>query len=191
MTPVPDQVPDRSLLEGCRGGHDAAWREVLDRYERLVWSIPLQHGLSRADAADVTQAVFAALLRSLDVITADAALASWLTTVAQRETWHHLRRARREAAVAEQPEAVDHSAADERVERMQWLVQGLAELRPRCRELLTELYLSGHEPSYAELSARLGIPIGSIGPTRARCLEHLQKVLRRLAAEGVTPDRDG
>ncbi len=167
---------DRDLLDRCRKGDPRAWRQLLEDYDRLVFSIPLRYGLSREDAADISQLTFTELLQSLDVLREDERLVGWLATVARRQSWRLLDRRRREATVAEPPEAVEPDPTDTWT-RDEWLYEGLLSLDERCRELIIALYLSDEPSSYADIAQRLGRPIGSIGPTRARCLERLRSVL--------------
>lgn len=177
-------LTDDKLIARCRAGDAAAWEEVLGRYERLVFSIPLSYGLSRDEAADITQLSFTALLQSLDSLDPGSRLGPWLATVARRQTWRVLQQQRRRAP--DDLEALDAAAALidresaaplERWELVEWLSSGLGRLSPRCRELLIALYFEGGDPAYAEVAARLGMPVGSVGPTRARCLEQLRQIL--------------
>lgn len=169
---------DRRLLDACRRGDASAWRQVLDRYERLVYSIPLNYGLPREDAADICQLTFTALLQGLDAVRDDAGLGSWLATAARRQTWRVLDRSRREPrAPGEPPEPATEDDPIGDLDRIIWLHDGLQGLDPRCRELLLALYFDTAEPSYAEVADRLGRPVGSIGPTRARCLQRLRAEL--------------
>jgi len=168
---------ERELLDRCRAGDGTAWEALLDDYERLVFSIPLRYGLSREDAADIAQLVFTELLQSLDALREDERLAGWLATVARRQSWRVLERRKREPAVAELPDVPDDDDPAEAWTRVEWLYDGLLSLDERCRELLVALYLQGGDDSYAEVAKRLGRPIGSIGPTRARCLERLRGIL--------------
>ncbi len=167
---------DQKLLDACRAGDPGAWEDVLDRYERLVYSIPLRYGLSREEAADITQQVFIALLQGLDSVRDDERLGSWLATVARRQCWRVMDANRREIVVDELPDAASADPTEQWV-RLEWLYDGLLEMDVRCRDLLIALYLSGEQVSYEEVARRLGRPIGSIGPTRARCLERLRKIL--------------
>ena len=175
---------DRDLISGCRKGNARAWRRLLDKYERLVFSIPLRYGLSRDDAADITQLTFTILVQSLDTLPEDSRLGAWLVTVARRHTWRLLARNRRESAddsVEPTESAVlfvgRDTATVEHWELTEWLDYGLSLIGERCRELLLTLYFQPERPSYAAAAARLGVPIGSIGPTRARCLNCLKQVL--------------
>jgi RNA polymerase sigma factor (sigma-70 family) len=173
---------DQSLLVGCRRGDPRAWRDLLDRYERLVYSIPLNFGLSHADADDVAQTTFAALVRSLDAIEDEERLGAWLATVSRRHTWRLVERRRRESPNDHQ--ALDTTSTDDeataKVERLEWVHQGLVRLDERCRELLTNLYFDEAAPSYVDVADRFNIPVGSIGPTRARCLQKLKSLLDSL-----------
>src|SRR5215210_8180640 len=89
---------DRDLILDCRNGDLGAWQRLLDRYERLVFSVPRRYGLSLEDAADITQLTFTILFQSIDTLSEDSTLGAWLTTVARRHTWRRLERKRREEA---------------------------------------------------------------------------------------------
>ena len=175
---------DLDLIQGCRKGDARSWEKLLDKYERLVFSIPLRYGLSREDAADVSQLVFTILLQSLESLPDGSRLGPWLSTVTRRHTWRLMERSRRERPTEKQDlgeSAVllgkDPEDDIERWETIQWLNEGLSLISDRCRELLTALYFQPEQPSYAETAAQLGIPVGSVGPTRARCLKDLRKAL--------------
>jgi RNA polymerase sigma factor (sigma-70 family) len=178
---------DRDLIRRCRQGSAGAWQQVLNKYERLVYSIPLRYGLSRDDAADIAQITFTILIQSLDGLSEDSRLGPWLATVARRHTWRLLERNRRESAseylegadVAESAVLLGKSDADsiEHWELTEWLDAGLSKIGAACRELLLALYFQPEGSSYAEVAARLSMPVGSIGPRRARCLKSLRQVL--------------
>ncbi len=185
---------DEELIRSCRAGDARAWEKVVNRYERLVFSIPLSYGLSRDDAADVAQLTFTILFQSLDRLQDDSRLGPWLATVARRHAWRSMERNRREGPARREDLAGSATlpggavlvggdgGADplEHYEVVEWLDRGLSTLDERCRALLLALYLAPEKLSYAETADRLGIPVGSIGPTRARCL----KSLRRAMTEG-------
>lgn len=175
---------DRDLILACRAGKTGAWRSLLSKYERLVFSVPLNYGLSRDDAADIAQITFTILIQSLDSLREDSRLGPWLGTVARRHTWRLLERKRRERTgnqrdVAESTTLLGKDGDDsiERWESIESLHQGLSLIDEPCRNLLLALYFDPEQPSYAEVAARLSVPVGSIGPTRARCLEKLKRVL--------------
>ncbi len=185
-TPVGDDT-DQELIRRCREGSAGAWRRVLNKYERLVYSIPLRLGLSWDDAADVAQITFTILIKNLDSLPDDSRLGPWLATVARRHTWRLMERNRRETV----SESLDymlltqsavllgkHDADSiEHWELAEWLDAGLSKLSPRCRELLLALYFQPEQYSYAEIVEHMGMPLGSIGPTRARCLKRLKQIL--------------
>ena len=174
---------DRDLILECRNGDLEAWQRLLDRYERLVFSVPRRYGLSREDAADITQLTFTILFQSMDTLSEDSTLGAWLTTVARRHTWRRLDRKRREEAgwygsSSEKLLSADTGTEDiERWELTEWLDYGLSLVGKPCRDLLSALYLDPKQPSYAEVAARLGMAVGSVGPTRIRCLKRLRRVL--------------
>ena len=180
-------VSDRDLILRCRRGSVGAWHQLLNKYERLVYSIPLRYGLSRDDAADIAQITFTILIQSLDSLSDDSRLGPWLVTVARRHTWRLLQRNRREAPderlestdIAESAVLLGKSDADsiEHWELSEWLEAGLSKVGDPCRELLLALYFHAEQSSYAEVAERLGRPVGSIGPSRARCLKRLRQVL--------------
>jgi RNA polymerase sigma factor (sigma-70 family) len=185
-TPVGDDT-DRALIRRCREGSADAWRQVLNKYERLVYSIPLRLGLSWDDAADVAQITFTILIKNLDTLADDSRLGPWLATVARRHSWRLLERNRRETVsenldyvlVTQSAVLLGKHDADsiEHWELSEWLDAGLSNLSLRCRQLLLALYFQPKQYSYAEIVEHMGMLLGSIGPTRARCLNRLKQVL--------------
>jgi RNA polymerase sigma factor (sigma-70 family) len=178
---------DRDLIRRCQQGNEGAWQQLLNKYERLVYSIPLRYGLSREEAADIAQNTFTILIESLDTLSEDSRLGAWLATVTRRHTWRLLERNRREVAsegldgadLVERAVFLGKSNADsvEHWELTEFLDTGLSQIGEPCRRLLLALYFEPESSSYAEVAASLGMPIGSIGPTRARCLKRLRRVL--------------
>lgn len=177
-------LSDQQLIDRCRAGRQDAWQEVVTRYQRLVFSIPLNYGLSRADAADIAQLTFTTLVQHLDRLRPDSNLAGWLSTVARRHALHHLRKRTREflgdeADLGESEVLTSLASPDsaERWERVAWLDQGLNLLDKRCRELLLALYFAEEQPAYEDVAAQIGLAVGSIGPIRGRCLHRLRTLL--------------
>jgi RNA polymerase sigma factor (sigma-70 family) len=181
-----------ALLQRCRRGDQRAWREVLDQYQRLVYSIPLNLGLTAEDAADVTQATFTALLQSLDRIEEPERLGSWLATVARRQSIRIIeRRVHDNERTTEPVLVVDDSESHRIVEDVQWVHDAVQKLSGRCQDLMILLYFTDPQPSYDDVAAELGIPLGSIGPTRARCLEKLRDLLEHSQATSeLSPERN-
>lgn len=180
QTRAPD---DQALILACRKGDAAAWEQLLQKYERLVFSVARTCGLTPEDAADITQLTFTYLLQSLDTVQVDR-LGGWLTTVARRHSWRVRQREQRASAIEVDVEGIDElfpqQMADRPIERwelVEWLHDGLAQLGERCQRLLIALYLDSQEYGYREIAQALGMPEGSIGPTRARCLTQLRQLL--------------
>ncbi len=167
---------DRDLLRACRAGDPNAWDAVVERYQRLVFSVALRNGLEREDAADVTQEVFVALLHSLGSLKDGTALAAWLMTVARRTAWRTVERNRRTR------HAVTDCAVDPQDPVDDWtnlatLHDAVDRLGDPCRTLIHQLYLDADGLSYAEVAAEMGRSIGGIGPLRGRCLERLRSMI--------------
>ena len=143
--------------------------------------MPRKYGLSTDDAADITQLTFTILVQSIDKLPEDSKLGGWLTTVARRHTWRLLERHRRQGvgkhAVLDENTMGGEAGTLENWELGAWLNQGLSMIGRSCRDLLYALYLDPGQPSYAEVASRLGMAVGSVGPTRSRCLERLRRVL--------------
>jgi RNA polymerase sigma factor (sigma-70 family) len=171
-----------SLVVRAREGDWRAWGEIVERYAPLVWSICRRFGLTSADADDIGQGVWLRLVEQLPAIRDPAALPGWLATTTRRECLHILRTERGHEPLDDLggPADVtdDISSMVEQsvlaVEREIALRDGFAHLDPRCQQLLGLLV---HDPPmpYAEIGAKLGMPVGSIGPSRARCLDKLRR----------------
>ena len=175
------------LMQAAAGGEQSAWNEIVERFSGLVWSVARAHRLSQAEAADVSQTVWLRLVENLDRITDPDRLGSWLATVARRECLRSIRLGGRELSVDD--DSVFEAPAGETAEsalivreRDDALRRAFTRISERCQALLRMLAAS-EPPSYEEVSAALGMPIGAIGPTRARCLEKLRRT-PELAALG-------
>ena len=170
------------LVTRARNGDRSAWEALVDRYSPLIWSICRRYQLDRTDAEDICQAVWLRLVEQLDNLRDPAALPGWIATTAQRECYRAQRARCRLATGAQVPDAdnlPDEQAVvaqDELLtaERHAALREAFKDLPPSYQRLLALLIADPPIP-YAEISARLGIPIGSIGPSRARGLERLRR----------------
>jgi RNA polymerase sigma factor (sigma-70 family) len=157
------------------------WSELIERYSPLVWSI-CQRYLSPQDASDVWQSVWLLLIENIDKLQDTAALPSWLAITTRRECQRTLRTLRRHDHVDLPPEDqmpidADRLSTEQAViiaERDAALRAAFAELPSNCRDLLSML-IADPPLTYADISARLGIPVNSIGPRRARCLDKLRR----------------
>jgi len=169
------------LVTRARNGDQRAWDDLVERYAPLVWSVCHRYQLSRADAEDVHQTVWLQLVSRLDKIREPDALPGWLATTTRRECVRALRAARGPHAADSVPDAEtipDQRAATAEqellvAERHAVLLEALARLRPCCQRLIGKL-IEDPPLSYAQISASLGIPVGSIGPLRGRCLDRLR-----------------
>ena len=175
------RLADRQLLSACTRGDAGAWHALVDRYGRLVYSIALRAGLSQQDAEDVLQTTFARLLEHLHRLRDPDRLAAWLITTAKRASWRAARLRRREPAsekLTDDEGWLLGAGPDDELWIDQALVRdALARLRERCRRLLWALYYDPTEPPYGVISQEMGMPLGSIGPTRARCLAQMREIL--------------
>jgi RNA polymerase sigma factor (sigma-70 family) len=178
-TSVDAETSTEALLAAAACGNEQAWDRLVDRFARLVWSIARSFRLADADAADVCQTTWLRLVEHLDAIKDPDRLAGWLATTARRESISVLRKRDREVPVFEGPDEDDEDedqnpetqtiAQDEYRE----LWNAFAGLSERCRDLLRVLAVSPLD-NYAQIAAALRMPVGSIGPTRARCLDRLR-----------------
>jgi RNA polymerase sigma factor (sigma-70 family) len=185
---------DADLVEACRRGGTRAWERLVLRFERLIYTVPRRAGLSAEDADDVFQTVFMRLHERLDKLTHPERVQAWLVTIARRETLRKLGERRRSvqlgtAALASgdddprDDELPDPDPLPEQLLetlQLQHLARGaLDRLAEPCRTLLELLYGRDEAPPYAEIAARLGMQIGSIGPTRSRCLAKVREMMER------------
>jgi RNA polymerase sigma factor (sigma-70 family) len=174
--------PMADLVTRARNGDRQAWDALVERYAPLIWSICRRHQLGHADAEDVGQYVWLSLVGQLGNLRDPAALPGWLATTTARECAKALRAARRQPATGQMPEAGNipdtlAATAEQELllaERHAALREALTCLPPVCQRLLIMLSQDPALP-YAQISAELGIPIGSIGPTRSRCLQKLRR----------------
>lgn len=174
---------DPDLVDACLRGDTSAWDAVVDRYARLVWSTCRAEGVPHADCEDLMQNVFTSLVNRLAAVRDRERLSSWLITAARRECWRWKRRrnaARMRTAAGADIDEVPLPGSDPVGERRQLVREGLERLDERCRELLVVLFSASGEPNYGQVGRQLGMPVGSIGPTRARCLGKLGAILREL-----------
>ena len=177
-----DNLPVTDLVTRARNGEKQAWDALVERYAPLIWSICRRYRLDGADAEDVGQVVWLKLVDHLDQLRDPAALPGWLATTARHECSRVLRVAGR-PPVGEQvldteniPDTHTVTAEQELLaaEQHAALREAFTRLHPGCQQLLALLTADPPLP-YAEISARLGLPVGSIGPSRSRCLDRLRR----------------
>lgn len=170
---------DAELVQACINGDAFAWTTLVERYRRLVFSVAIRCGLSSDDADDVFQIVFTTLFRRLEGLRDTTRLAAWLVTTTQRESWRVSKISRTRSDLDESlvDPSTPHSEIVELADRDQRVRDSMTRLDDRCRDLLTALFLEPDPASYDQIATRFGIPIGSIGPTRARCFKKLELLL--------------
>ncbi len=192
---------DSQLVFACRRGDQLAWEKLIRRYQRLIYAIPLRAGLNEDQAAEIFQEVFTTFFQKLNDIEEPERLQAWLVTTARRKTWRTIAKAqgrmRLDGEAIEwttEADAVRDEAPlpDEQLlllEEQHLIRTAVSMLDERCRKLVQMLFYSAHPPSYAEIAASLGIPEGSIGPTRARCLGKLLRILKKSDANVFSDNR--
>jgi RNA polymerase sigma factor (sigma-70 family) len=195
------QPSDESLVLACRRGEAMAWDMLVMRYQRLIYTVPRRGGLDQDQAAEVFQRTFARLLEHLDRIEQPGRIRAWLVTTARRETLRLIRQHSKERSLSGADDRRDapgsnaddaygemryESVADdallpdevlERLEQQHLVRMAIEALGERCRRLLLLLFYRPEPPPYAEIAAALDMPEGSLGPTRARCLQKVRRLL--------------
>ena len=172
-----------------RDGDRAAFDQLMTMVSPLLWHTVRAAGLDHAQAEDVLQTVWLTLLRHAESVRAPRTVVKWLLITTKREAWRVRRREREVAAIPASttdgsPEPWDRPAdpaeepgtAVELNERQQRLWQHVHSLPPRCRELMRVIAFADR-PDYGHIAEALGMPVGSIGPTRGRCLAKLHDIL--------------
>ena len=171
-----------AMVRRAAAGDLTAWERLVEQYARLIWSITGEFKLMESDAADVAQTTWLRLLEHINRIQQPDRVGSWLASTARHECLRCV--AARKRIVLSQDELVDTAASvpevDERLladERAQTVRDAMSHL-PRRSQRLLELLMADPPTSYTEISDELGIPVGSIGPTRGRCLARLRVLLQ-------------
>ena len=174
---------DTRLVRECLKGDEDAWSALIEKYKRLIYSIPVKYGFNADDANDIFQAVCLELLSELPKLRKPKALPKWLIQVASHKCFHRRRQQQRTEVsdeVEKQPEETVPSQMEEilrEAEEEQKLRDALSALAPRCRQLVEMLFFEEPARPYRDVAASLGIATGSIGFIRQRCLERLRKQL--------------
>jgi len=170
------------LVNAAREGDDDALGRIVTELSPLLWHVARAAGLSSGDAEDVLQTVWVRLLSHLDGIRTSAALTSWLVVTTRREAWRVRAEGRRQLPIDEEwlgtlpdpgPGSEEQVITDDQ-RRALWVTIG--QLSRRCQELL-RIIAFVPRPDYRAVAAELGMPVGSVGPTRGRCLAKLRALL--------------
>jgi RNA polymerase sigma factor (sigma-70 family) len=171
-----------SLFERWRDGETGALDDLVRLLSPMLWQVSRASGLDRANAEDVVQTTWLALVRSGDSIAEPRAVAGWLCTTARREAWRVSKHATRQQPVED--EAITRKLPDEPAPEEQVVLDDdnarlwdcLHKLSERCQRLL-RIVAAEARPDYSVIATELGMPVGSIGPTRGRCLDKLRQEL--------------
>jgi RNA polymerase sigma factor (sigma-70 family) len=184
------ELSDGDLVAECASGNDHAWEVLVRRYRRLVCAVPSRAGLDVESVEEVFHATFSKLAERIRSVRDPERIRAWIVTTARRLTIDAIRskgEARElvdfEGVIAELPGTAELPLeALERIERAHLVRQALQRLDDPCRRLIHLLFyhFSESPPSYESIGKELGIPVGSIGPTRARCLAKLLRELRKI-----------
>jgi RNA polymerase sigma factor (sigma-70 family) len=185
MTVDWQKAPDQTLIEACLQGEEHAWAALIERYSRLIYSIPIRFGFPQMIADEIFQETCLALLEGLHTLQNQDRLSSWLMTVSRRSCIQRMRQKSEvemeedwETAVVANDPPLEKKLIQ--LEQEHLIYQAIANLEPHCQELITALFLSEPAPSYEEIAQQLDIPLGSIGPYRSRCLKKLRLALVKL-----------
>jgi RNA polymerase sigma factor (sigma-70 family) len=171
------------LMRRAANGDPRAWEGLVDKYGRLIWSITRDFKLVESDAADVFQTTWMRLIEHIDRIEHADRVGSWLASTARNECLRSLS-IRKRLVLADEEDSFDRPAAHEpeideallAAERAAVVREAMTRL-PRRWQRLMEMLMADPPASYAEISDELGLPVGSIGPTRGRCLARLRALL--------------
>ena len=186
VEPFERHASDATLVRACLAGNDEAWSVLIDKYKRLIYSVPIRGGASRHDAADLFQAVCLELFTELPRLRRVESLRGWLLTIASNKLYQLRRTQRRALALiddpsvsSDEPSALPASVLEE-LERTQQVREAIEQLPPRCRELVHLLFYEHPPRPYRDVARQLGLATGSIGFIRGRCLARLESMLRLL-----------
>jgi len=183
------QTTPEALIEACLAHEEGSWPEFLRRYSNLIYSTIRKTGLRREDQEEAFQNTVIAIYRQLGHLRQSDRLTSWIIGIAWRQSINQVRLRSRDSSLVEYTdgaaEAADRTASAQApidevrtaLERAQRAQEGMERLPERCRRLLQLMFYQDPPLEYREIARREGIPIGSLGPTRTRCLEKLKKLL--------------
>jgi RNA polymerase sigma factor (sigma-70 family) len=178
---VASTITDETLISRCLEGHQKAWELLLKRYEKLIYYTAFQTGMNAVEVDDVFQNVCAIWFRQLKQLRDLHSMGSWLITTTRRECWAQWKKdaasedeLNDQIAYEESPEMLASQAEDSNIIRL-----AFRQLGNPCHRILNLLYFDTAHHSYTEVAREVGIPVNSLGPTRARCLEKLELILKK------------
>ena len=173
---------DPELIRACLEGDATAWETLVNRYKRLVYSIPYKYGLPREDAMEIFQQVWLDCFQELRFLRDLDRLQAWLVRIAVRKCYRFRQKNQTDPAMVELLESDSFSddpsgGLVRRLDQEQMIRTAIEQLSPRCKQVIQALFFEDPFPTYAEIAGRLGLSSNSIGFTRDRCLERLGKLL--------------
>jgi RNA polymerase sigma factor (sigma-70 family) len=184
-TSEPVAAEDQHLVQQCLKGDEHAWGRLIDKYRRLIYSVPIKYGFRPEDASDVFQTVCLDLFTNLSNLRKVESLRSWLITVTSHKCFHWKKQHRPDVEL----DAMEQDIAEEvvtppemlqEIQQEQIVRDAIDRLPPRCAEMVRLLFFEQPPLPYAEVAKRLGLATGSIGFIRGRCLHRLHKILMEL-----------
>ena len=185
-TPEWERADDSQLIEWCLNGEEKAWTVLIERYSRLIYTIPFRFGFTKMVADEIFQETCLILLEKMETLREKDRVRSWLVTVCRRVCIQRLKQ-------MDELQSIENIEVDGRVlpldnelmllEQHHIIHEALSQLPERCQKLLKALFFEAPPPSYEEISKELAISVGSIGPTRIRCLDKLEQELLKLGHE--------
>lgn len=181
--PLDATSSDEDLVRECRAGNQKAWAALIEKYQRLVYSMPAKFYLPPEDAADIFQSVWADLYRDLPRLEQANAVRAWLMTAATRRCLLlKKRRQKMQSTTGLENDladpALDVGVVQAEIVRDQQVREAIAALPERCRRIVEMLFYEQPPQPYADVARHLGLAEGSIGFIRGRCLKRLRDMLR-------------
>lgn len=178
-----ENASDSQLIESCLSGQEDAWGALIQRYSRLIYTIPLRFGFSKMVADEIFQETCLILLENLESLHQKDRVRSWLVTVCRRVCIQHLRQKKEMQSLEAMTLDGRFPPLDSeliKLEQEHVVQEAFTNLPPRCQELLKALFFDTPPATYEEIAQKLQVATGSIGPTRNRCLEKLEQELKNL-----------
>jgi RNA polymerase sigma factor (sigma-70 family) len=166
---------DSAIIRRCLNADQEAWSHLIAKYQRLIYSVARTYCREREDASDIFQQVCLELYQRLPDLRSTETLPAWLITVTRRRAYAFLQARNHDTELPEEMPETERRI--EQIEKEHAIERALDQVSSRCRDLLNLLYFDAAGPSYTEIAAKIRIPVASIGPTRARCLEKMKKFL--------------
>lgn len=175
------------LIQHCLSGDENGWEQFFDRYGRLIYATPARFGFSASECDEIFQEISLEIVNSLAMVQNPESLPAWLITVSRRTCIRRFKQQKQPTISLDEFESTDFSRVDDdiveglaRAEQRVLLYRAMEKLSDKCQALLFEIFFSEEKVSYADVSAKLGMPLGSIGPTQKRCIEYLRKEVGKM-----------